>query len=270
MRILAVIVVYNPDMEVLRKNIASFIGGVGKLLVWRNSPVDEEALTAGEPQWTGKVEFCGTTENVGLPKAYNYAAARALQEGFSHLLLMDQDSCFSDFAGYAAMAAKVPHCICGPVINSRFLSSEIVDGYALINSGMLVPLQAVERTGGWREDFFLDAVDTEFLYHAKSLGIRACHLNAGNLTHSLGKKEVKRFLGKPYTIFDYPPKRLYEIYRNPLIVIRSYPSCTAELKKVQYKDNRERLVRIFLGEKQKFKKMLAIFKGVRDGLRYKI
>ena len=84
------------------------------------------------------------------------------------------------------------------------------------------------------------------------------------------KKEVKRFLGKPYTIFDYPPKRLYEIYRNPLIVIRTYPSCTAELKKVQYKDNRERLVRILLGEKQKFKKMLAIFKGVRDGLRYKI
>ena len=52
--------------------------------------------------------------------------------------------------------------------------------------------------------------------------------------------------------------------------MRTYPSCTAELKKVQYKDNRERLVRILLGEKQKFKKMLAIFKGVRDGLRYKI
>ncbi|MBQ9888401.1 MAG: hypothetical protein IJM41_04065 [Bacteroidales bacterium] len=269
MKILAVIVTYNPDMEVLRRNISSFIDGVGKLLVWRNSPLDEEAVTYGQA-WAGKVEFCGTGENVGLPKAYNYAAGRASEEGFTHLLIMDQDSCFADFEGYIQAAAKVPDCICGPVINSRFLPSEIVDEYALINSGMLIPLPVVERTGGWREDFFLDAVDTEFLYHSKSLGIRACHINAGNLAHSLGKKAVKKFLGKPYTIFDYPPKRLYEIYRNPLIVMRTYPSCTAELKKVQYKDNRERLVRILLGEKQKCSKMKAIFRGVREGLRYKI
>ena len=97
MRILAVIVVYNPDMEVLRRNIASFIGGVGKLLVWRNSPVDETAVTEGHEDWTEKVEFCGTGQNVGLPKAYNHAAARASVSSApsGHLICLNSSSCIS-------------------------------------------------------------------------------------------------------------------------------------------------------------------------------
>ncbi|MBQ1866508.1 MAG: hypothetical protein II151_06245, partial [Bacteroidales bacterium] len=264
------IVTYNPDMEVLRRNISAFIDGVGKLLVWRNSPLDEAAVTAGNPQWASKIEFCGTGENSGLPKAYNYAWKTAAAEGFTHLLTMDQDSCFTDFPAYFALAEKVPDCICGPTINDRTLPSEIIEDYTLINSGLLIPLTAAEKIGGWREDFFLDGVDMEFLFHAKAIGVKSCHLNAGHLVHALGKKATKKFLGKSYTIFDYPPKRLYEIYRNPIIVRRTYPSCTQELRRFLRKDNRERIVRILLGEKDKCEKMRAICKGIRDGLRYKI
>jgi len=47
MRLLAVIVVYNPDMALLRENISRFIGHVERLLVWRNSQFTDNELFRG-------------------------------------------------------------------------------------------------------------------------------------------------------------------------------------------------------------------------------
>lgn len=79
-------------MTLLRADIASFIGAVGRLLIWRNSPLDEEGILAWDAGWAEKIEFCGTGENVGIPKALNYAWHRASAGGFTHLMTMDQDS----------------------------------------------------------------------------------------------------------------------------------------------------------------------------------
>lgn len=40
MNILAIIVAYNPDRDLLERNIASFAPYVSKILIWRNSLFD--------------------------------------------------------------------------------------------------------------------------------------------------------------------------------------------------------------------------------------
>lgn len=59
MGICAVILAYSPNMELLREDVSRFIDHVDKLLIWRDSPMDEAALTAGHPKWAAKVESCG-------------------------------------------------------------------------------------------------------------------------------------------------------------------------------------------------------------------
>lgn len=279
MTILAVITIYNPDTALLRKNIASFIGGVEKVLIWRNSPVDETAILEGFPD---KIEFCGYCDNAGIPKSLNYARQRALEGGYSHLLTMDQDSVFEDFAGYISTIAgeNSPAGIYAPRINGAFGEKKALpEGYAsmsfvpypfLITSGMLIPIELLERIGGWDESFFVDGVDMEFIFHARELGIESYKVAAGNISHHLGDTKRRRFLWKTYTTNNYPPQRLYGLYRSHIIVIRKYAAAKVMAPLFRKQNYRQRPVRILLGEKHRFAKFAAIIRGIRDGRRAKI
>ena len=42
MRILAIVVTYYPEKELLKKNISAFIDHVDKVLIWENTPEQEK------------------------------------------------------------------------------------------------------------------------------------------------------------------------------------------------------------------------------------
>ena len=67
--ILAIVVTYYPDKQLLGDNIAAFIDHVDKVLVWENTPdLDKEAfrIPAG-----GKIEYCGDGNN-SISRTLNY------------------------------------------------------------------------------------------------------------------------------------------------------------------------------------------------------
>ena len=132
-------------------------------------------------------------------------------------------------------------------------------------SGMLVPVCIAERIGGWDEDFTVDGVDNEFCLHALSLGIRCWKVGAGWLEHRLGKVEFRRLLGLRFRVYNYPPERLYGIYRNNLVAIRRYSSVSGPFRKLfLHTWGWRRPVRMLLGEKQLAAKLRAILRGLRD------
>ena len=102
MKLLAVVVLYHPDGDVLA-NIRTYLPGVDCLLLWDNTPrdcIDRERL--GALQALEKSVYMGKGENVGIGEALNVAVDYARQHGFTHLITFDQDSRFAsdDFGRY--------------------------------------------------------------------------------------------------------------------------------------------------------------------------
>ena len=138
----------------------------------------------------------------------------------------------------------------------------------LLTSGMLVSLPLLDCIGGWNEALFVDGVDMEFIFRAREAGIYTYRIAECNLVHQLGNTVKKKFLGRTYTVNNYSPDRLYGLYRSHLMIIRKYPSAAELLGPVFRRQNyRQRPIRILLGEKDKFAKLTAIFRGIRDGRR---
>ena len=255
MRILAVIVAYNPDLEALERCLASFQEHVDKVVIWKNSNFDYER---------DDVEFAGDDSNCGIGKALNYAWKKADEEGFDALLTMDQDSVWQDFPAFLQKAAQAPDGLWGPWVNKE-PAADFVASDLLITSGMLVPLRLIKRIGGWREDFLVDAVDVDFVLHAKELGIPAWRVGGGWLQQQFGGRRKKGLIH----VYDYSPERLYGIFRNHIIVIRRYKGVSGQLRRMFVKRwYFSRPIRILLGEKDAFKKLGAIIRGIRDGKRY--
>lgn len=260
--ILAVIVAYNPDLDLLRDNIAAFADVVDRILLWQNSPVAFE-----HP----KAVLCGDGSNQGIPAALNYAWHYAEEHGFDYLLTMDQDSIWHGFQDFVrtATASSTPEGIYVPCINEDASTGIFLPADDVITSGMFLPVGLIGRIGGWRNDFLVEAVDIDFQIRAQMAGIPFFKIPAGHLSQTFAKRHIASRFGLHFHVYDYPLSRLYEIYRNHWIVIRSYPGRTKTLRRRFIRNfYLHRIPRILLGEKDRFRKLRAIAAGTRAGLRY--
>ena len=61
MKILAIVVTYFPDKELLEKNIAAYVNDVDRVLIWENTPHEKKC----EYRFINheKVEYCGDGVN---------------------------------------------------------------------------------------------------------------------------------------------------------------------------------------------------------------
>jgi rhamnosyltransferase len=131
------------------------------------------------------LRYIHDSSNAGVSRAYNAASVFAKVNGFKFLLLMDQDTHFPEkiFNSYSQAVAANPHIhIFAPVakdsqrvyspfrmIRGRGIALSVLKpgvhslkDVAVINSGLLISLEAFERTGGYDERFPLDFSDINF------------------------------------------------------------------------------------------------------------
>ena len=92
MRLAAVTIAYRSDINELIRNIASYIEEVDVMILWDNSeqPLDLSKIQSEYP----KMEIYQDGVNYGLPYVYNWAIDYAEKQGCTHIMTMDQDSCF--------------------------------------------------------------------------------------------------------------------------------------------------------------------------------
>ena len=117
MRILAVVILYNPDSKLLLKNLHGIAPFVDHILLWQNSEVDHSTIS-GIP-YPEKFEWAGNCENKGISTALNYAWDYAVNNSYDYLLTMDQDSVFIGFDNYLSniVGSDQPSGIYGPGVN---------------------------------------------------------------------------------------------------------------------------------------------------------
>ena len=129
MRILAIVITYYPEKELMEKNVSAFIDDVNKVLIWENTPESDKLKYRFIEH--EKVEYCGDGIN-SISHGLNYGWHYANNGGYDYLLTMDQDSILINFAAMKEYVKShiYERIIIGPSLNmgSRRLRSAAVSG----------------------------------------------------------------------------------------------------------------------------------------------
>ena len=183
MKILPVIVIYNSVLqEQLTYKTLLTDRRWDKFVVYDNSSNDYCSSTIEDE----RAIYIRDKNNSGLSTAYNFAAKIALNEGYDWLLILDQDTCFSDnaYLYYTNAITDNPNVkLFAPIITlnngSPFSPSKrthmgmrgiiVQDGvlslhdYMPVNSGLCVHIPDYIKCGGYNEKIHLDFSDFCFL-----------------------------------------------------------------------------------------------------------
>jgi rhamnosyltransferase len=220
----AVIVVYNPNVDLLCKVYDSIVDFIDHVVVVVNG--DENHC---ESEYFKNVIYLNG--NLGIGKASNVGANYLFKNfNLNYVVFCDQDTVFSYsyFNQLRELIHLNPNFIYAPkylnenigkvenrmvVRKSNRVFTSIVeseDVYQVIASGMAVPKECFTLLQGFREDLFIDWVDLEFCWRCYKNGFKIKMLNT-QINHYLGDSSFK--IGN----FEVPLRsgiRYYYLIRN--------------------------------------------------------
>lgn len=204
MKILPVIVIYNSFISASESAAYNYLlkeyekGAVDNIFIYDNSTeprfLEQNRLT--------KFIYASCNGNKGLSYAYNRAAEYARDNGYDWLLLLDQDTIIPEnlLSAYRKSVKENPDINLfmpkvvttsgtplSPALMRHYIpvkGFEIPDGiinpsgYSIINSGLLVNVDAFFLTGGYNEDVIVDFSDFQFIERFSSVFDKACVVDA--------------------------------------------------------------------------------------------
>ncbi|WP_026706974.1 glycosyltransferase [Flavobacterium frigidarium] len=278
MKLVAVIVVYEPDIKSLLYNIGELIEDVDQLIIYQNS--DIYTVRNELEKYGNKLVYLGSGENIGIAGALNEGVKWAQRNHYSHILTLDQDSSFErghlskfKYLIENSLASDVG-IFCANISNRGSVLIESDEQYVKVSdsitSGSIFPLETFEKGGLFETELFIDAVDYEFCYRIFSKNMLSTIIFPEIiLLHEVGypTKITFGFMTDNYSAF-----RTYHIVKNHSLIWRRYPTLFQKsYKKTLIKTHIiYRTIKVLIGEKDKLSKITAIYKGLFHGLTVKI
>jgi rhamnosyltransferase len=290
----AIVVTFNPERDVLRREFALLAPQVDK--IWLVDNASAQSLTAwvrGLP-WVGKLELVQLSANLGLGAAQNAGIQLARAAGACHVLILDQDSepmpdmvdrllaasgrLQSAGVRVAAVAPVYADSATGPVSGfvrlgwldfkkqTALPGQDVVEADFVISSGSLVSVRVLDDIGPMDESLFIDHVDTEWCMRAQSKGYRLFGVPGARMVHTLGDKRTRIWFLRWRNVPYHSPFRYYYIIRNGLLLQRR-PYIPLKWKTaVLYRAVRMLFFYGLFGEDSSVR-LRAMLKGIADGLR---
>lgn len=271
MKILAAILLFNPDIARLQDNISNIINQVDGVLLIDNASKNHSELQQFS---SNKTTIIYNRENLGLPKSFNNMIAFARKNAYNYLLILDQDSiCQNNLIAEYKRNFSSKYVSYVPLLTHRnndynnhyktqmHGATEVVD--TSINSGTLLNLDILPQNILFDENFFIDCVDYDFFLRLKKKSLPTLRVNSAQLLIDLGNLKTHRLFGKVFFSNNYSPFRLEKQFEDRVKFLKKFP-----LEKF----SREILVislfsilMILLFEPNKLNKILAILKGTFRG-----
>jgi rhamnosyltransferase len=247
----AIFVCYFPDHVQLTRAVAVMRPQVGAVILIDNGADPQVRHWLEDEDKRGEITHIVMETNVGVAAGQNIGISWARQHGFSHVLIMDQDSiAASDMVlrligtltkiessgrKVGAIGPKLQDTntresfhfirlgLTGNLVHLLPNESEPVLVDIIISSGTLIPLDVIDTVGGMDESFFIDNVDVEWCFRAASFGFNLYGDIGAVMEHTLGDT-VKRFWFLRWQeVIVHKPLRLYFIMRNRVrLYFRSY------------------------------------------------
>ena len=265
MKIAGVVVLYNPDVDYI-SNINSYINDLDLLYVIDNSNKKNKILDSK------KIKYIFNNNNLGVAKALNMACDMAIEDKYKWILTMDQDTKFNDgvikeMIKYIKDNDTDDVGIVVPWHNTKLdlekPKEKIDNPLTVMTSGNLVNLSIYKKIGGYNEDFFIDGIDIEYCLRLKKNNYKIVRLNYIEILHDLGDIEYHKFFGKKYLTTNHNYIRRYYISRNYNYIKRDYYDIAPEYCE-PLNHLKLRLFRIILFEKDKYRKIRNIIRGIKD------
>jgi rhamnosyltransferase len=232
--VLAVVVSFNGRDETVR-NARALRSQVPRVHIVDNGS-DADSLRALDDLRSDpgiSVETLG--ENFGVGHALNRGVARALAEGLTWVLTMDQDTLVEPglALAFATAVGQNPGAACFASARSdRNATGSVRTVPYAITSGTLVRVSVLDAVGGYDEGFFVDAIDFDLSLRLRSAGHEIRLVPGARIRHQLGEShELRGFAARFYA--RHAPVRRYYMYRNFLHLaerhVRMFPWFIAKL-----------------------------------------
>ena len=226
-------VLYQPDALLLEALLSALARRGRRLFLFVNGSIDapSERLISALPN----VSIERSAENVGLGAGLNAVVGSADREGYSHLVLFDQDSapdenlCEALMRRFEALdqpsrplAALGPRL--APPAEEGFLpirywrrrpAAGLPPGAVdfLPTSGSLISLAAWRRVGPFRADYFIGGIDVEWGYRCWASGLASVVSDDIVMAHRWGHAGASEG-GREPQILRQDDTRLYYYFRN--------------------------------------------------------
>jgi len=288
--IASITVTYQPDMDLLRRQLGSLQSQVQQIIVIDNGTtrVRQGEIKSTVDDFGGSVIFVGV--NSGIAHAQNVGIQQAMSRGADMVLLLDQDSeaCPAMVESLRKALDQEPHAAAaGPrSIDQRTGHSFFLvdDGrwprqrvYALeqhhppvkvgflVASGTLIRVAALDGLTPMQSNWFIDHVDSEWCLRVQSKGWLLLGVPDAHLKHRLGDEVTKVWFLGWRTVAHHSPLRDYYMFRNTVLLVkRPYVSLRWKLFFLS------RLVQVagffVLLTPQRLKRLQMMCKGVADGI----
>ena len=228
--IVGILITYEPDGPILERTIESLITQVDHLLIVDNGSSFNVADTLNDDN---RLTCMQLGDNLGIARAQNLGIIAARDRGADYVVLSDQDTVYppnaiSDllevFTRWSKAAAVVPKFNDlnkagrdGFILADSifFTPSQVKQGeYELLQaiaSGKVIRLSALEQVGLMMEELFIDWVDIEWCWRARSSGYQIIGSANVVIEHTLG--DESRNLGYREVNLRSPTRHYY-ITRN--------------------------------------------------------
>ena len=244
---MAIIVTYHPDaaiLEMLLEGLATQVSG--GILVNNGPELPLERTVVSSFGFT----VSDMPHNIGVAGAINRGIEWAKKKGASHVILFDQDSTptpdmikklkeslyslESNGCSPAAVGPSYEDRRTGKIAEALVADSQkhqkmvqppdrgLLEVDMLITSGCLIPISTIDKIGGMREDLFIDHVDMEWCYRARSFGLKTFLVCDAYLKHCIGDRILKLLTRN---IIIHSPVRHYYMIRNG-IALQKVPHMT--------------------------------------------
>jgi rhamnosyltransferase len=131
-----------------------------------------------------------------------------------------------------------------------------------ITSGSYNNVNSWNTVGGFQEDFFIDYVDLEYSARVRHYGYNIYRAEKNVLNHEVGRINDYNIMGHKIFVLNHSALRKYYITRNTIVSHKLFPR--EEFLSHPYLRTIKRSILVVLFEKDKYKKIVAIIKGIRD------
>ncbi|MCK6687254.1 glycosyltransferase family 2 protein [Enterobacter asburiae] len=291
LEIAALIVTFNPDVQILARLIERLKSSKLKLKIFLIDNASDNAQTLMST-YLPDHDFIFLEENIGLAGAQNILLQKIMNSDSDAVLFFDQDSEPTDdfitslAQGLINLKSKGNKVgAVGPVFYDprtgtktpfsliqgcriRSIHPESNDPLKvsfLINSGMLVPVQTLKDVGLMRDELFIDYIDIEWCLRAAKDGYSFYAVPNAQMSHTIGDAR-KVFLGREVSI--HSPLRRYYLARNSIYMMRlSYVPVGYKLREAFFSTIRTLMFVACVDKKLTYIKY--IFRGWKDGIQRK-
>ena len=244
----AIIVTYNPDITALLELVGQLSKETDFIIV-DNGTAGISSIAESINVYKQCREIIRLNKNEGLAKALNVGINWSLRQSYEFVFLFDQDSSLCDLFvkrmirayGDVKRRAEADVAAVGPrIINPQTMRqtsfklfnrlifrsdvkfTESTSHYVadfLITSGTLLCLSNLKYIGGMKESYFIDNVDLEWCFRAKSKGYELVGTDDAILYHAIGERSSNPFV-RAGIIAQHSPQRSYFSSRNRVHLYR--------------------------------------------------